>query len=426
MFDVEGTHYTVEELVAQILKFAMDLASKTAEQEVKTAVVTVPVYFTQAQRKSLLLAIKIAGIKLLQLLNTPTAVAINYGVFRQSTFNETARNIMFYDMGATSTVATIVQYKTVKESKKSKNMVPSLEILGIGYDRTLGGVEFDYRLRDHLMEKFLEKKGVNKKAGTDPRALSKLFTNAQKVKKVLSANKETQSQVEGLYDEIDFKQKISREEFETMCADLFDRVSAPIEAALKMTKDKLTAKDIDEIIIFGGGVRIPKVQSILKKTMDVEVLGMSINADEAAALGAAYRGAELSKTFRLKPFVVKDASLFPVVLSYDKPVSNATDAKTKPSKVKLFSQLNLVPQNKKFKFSTNITGDFTFTLSYGDISFLPEDERSRFHPSMISKHSLKEVAKALDGHEGDKAQGISVRCEMDLSGIISVEKAYAE
>lgn len=96
----EDTAYTVEELLAQIVTHAVENAATFAEQEISSIVLTVPPYFTQAQRRALLLVGKIANIKVLQLLNTNAAVAVNYGVFRQSSFNETVQNILFYDMGA--------------------------------------------------------------------------------------------------------------------------------------------------------------------------------------------------------------------------------------------------------------------------------------------------------------------------------------
>lgn len=96
---------------------------------------------------------RLAGVKVMQLVNTNTAVALNYGVFRRTEFNETAQHIMFYDMGATGTTASIVAYKTTKEKGVSKP-VPGLEVLAVGYDRQLGGVDWDFRLRDHLLEQF--------------------------------------------------------------------------------------------------------------------------------------------------------------------------------------------------------------------------------------------------------------------------------
>jgi hypoxia up-regulated 1 len=109
----EVTVYTIEELIAQLIEYGVMCAADTAQQEISGVVFTVPPYFTQAQRKALLFSAELANAKVLQLLNSPTAIAINYGVFRSKEWNATAKNIMFYDMGAQSTVAAIVQYVVV-------------------------------------------------------------------------------------------------------------------------------------------------------------------------------------------------------------------------------------------------------------------------------------------------------------------------
>jgi hypoxia up-regulated 1 len=160
------------------------------------------------------------------------------------------------------------------------------------------------------------KKVKGRDVSSDPRAMEKLAQSAEKVKRVLSANKETKAQVEGLYDEIDFKTKVSRDTFYKMTSDLFERVAQPIDDALALAN--LTRTDIDQLIIFGGGVRIPKIQEILEKTMGVDQLGKSINGDEAACLGASYRAAVLSKAFRVSKFLIKDINLYPIQMNYDK------------------------------------------------------------------------------------------------------------
>ena len=124
--------------------------------------VTVPPYFTQAQRKALLLAGRIANINIVQLLNTNTAVAINYGVFRRSEFTETPQRILFFDMGAGSTTASVIEYTTQKK-KGSKQGTAQLEVLGVGFDATLGGLQFDMRLAQHLMKIFTVRRNLKRR-----------------------------------------------------------------------------------------------------------------------------------------------------------------------------------------------------------------------------------------------------------------------
>jgi hypoxia up-regulated 1 len=215
-----------------ILRKAREYASDFAEQSVDAAVVTVPPYFTQAERRAVKRACELANIKLLQLMNDNTAVALNYGIFRRKDFNTTGSTYLFYDMGSQSTVCTIATFHLVKTKENGYlEEVPQLTIKAVAFDRNLGGLEFQIRLRDYLAKKFHEhhpKIDLFK----NPRALTKLFREAERAKHVLSANMEYTAQVEGLVDEIDFKHRITRDQFENLCADLFQRVRRPIEEAL--------------------------------------------------------------------------------------------------------------------------------------------------------------------------------------------------
>jgi len=413
VFRLGEATYTVEELMAQILDHAVEQAAQFAEQEIVGIVVTVPPYFNQAQRKAVLLVGRIANIKILQLLNSNTAVGINYGVFRAKTFNKTATNIIFYDMGATSTIATVVSYTTVKEkSQTTKGRTPQLEIAGVGYDRTLGGNAWDTVLQQHLLSEFMKNKKVKgRDVSKDARAMAKLWASSEKVKRVLSANKETKAQVEGLYDEIDFKTKVTREELYTMTEDLFARVAQPIQDALQDAN--LTTADIDQLIIFGGGVRIPRVQDILLETIGAEQLGKSINGDEAACLGASYRAAVLSKAFRVSKFLVKDVNLYPIQMHYNK----TKDGSVKKYTEKIFPRNHPTTKPKILLFNRS-NDDFHFELNYGDLSFLTDAELASFGPTSLSAHNLTNLSATVTGHEDDVRKGVRVKFGIDDSGIV--------
>jgi hypoxia up-regulated 1 len=226
------TNYTIEELLSMLLKKAREYATDFAEQSVDAAVITVPPYFTQSERRAIKRACELANIKLLQLMNDNTAVALNYGIFRRKDFNSTGSTYLFYDMGSQSTVCTIATFNLVKTKENGYvEEVPQLTIKSVAFDRDLGGLEFQIRLRDYLVKKFHEhhpKIDLSQNA----KALTKLFREAERAKHVLSANTEYTAQVEGLVDEIDFKQRITREQFEHLCEDLFKRVKRPIEEVL--------------------------------------------------------------------------------------------------------------------------------------------------------------------------------------------------
>jgi len=216
-----------------ILKKAREYATDFAEQSVDAAVITVPPYFTQSERRSIKRACELANIKLLQLMNDNTAVALNYGIFRRKDFNSTGSTYLFYDMGSQSTICTIATFNLTKSKEHGYvEEVPELIIRSVAFDRDLGGLEFQIRLRDYLIKKFHEKY-PKIDLYKNSKALTKLFYEAEKAKHVLSANNEYTAQVEGLIDEIDFKHRITRDDFENLCKDLFERVKRPVEEVLK-------------------------------------------------------------------------------------------------------------------------------------------------------------------------------------------------
>jgi hypoxia up-regulated 1 len=226
-----------------ILKKAREYATDFAEQSIDAAVITVPPYFTQSERRALIRACELANIKLLHLMNDNTAVALNYGLYRSKDFNNsTGSTYLFYDMGSQSTVCTIATFNLTKSKEQdSVENIPQLTIRSVAFDRDLGGLEFQIRLRDYLIKKFHEKYS-NIDLYQNSKALTKLFHEAEKVKHVLSTNNEYTAQVEGLIDEIDFKQRITREDFENLCFDLFEKVKRPVEEVLQASGISLVRK----------------------------------------------------------------------------------------------------------------------------------------------------------------------------------------
>ncbi|XP_064650579.1 hypoxia up-regulated protein 1-like isoform X13 [Lineus longissimus] len=417
----EKTFYTPEELIAMILERGKESAEAFAEQTIKDVVITVPPFFNQAERRALVRAAEMVDLNVLQLMNDNSAVALNYGVFRRKEFNTTAQNMLFYDMGASSTTATIVSYQTVR--MKDRGFVennPQLTIRGIGFDATLGGMEFQFRLREHLAKLFNAQKKTKTDVTTNPRAMAKLLKEAGRVKKVLSANNEHYAQVEGLLDDRDFRAKVTREEFEELCSDLFERVAKPLEDALKSAH--MTMDEINEIILMGGGTRVPKVQAKLREVTKKEELGKSINTDEAAALGAVYQAAYLSKGFKVKRFGVKEAVIFPIQVEFEREVTNEDESKsTKTIKRVIFGRMNPYPVSKVMKFNKNFD-DFNFEVMYGDLDFLSEEEKIGFGNQLHSKVALSGVGDAYKKNSADSDfKGVKAHFRMDESGLLHLD-----
>ncbi|XP_045432145.1 hypoxia up-regulated protein 1 isoform X3 [Pipistrellus kuhlii] len=412
--------FSPEEVLGMVLNYSRSLAEDFAEQPIKDAVITVPAFFNQAERRAVLQAARMAGLKVLQLINDNTAAALSYGVFRRKDINTTAQNIMFYDMGSGSTVCTIVTYQTVKT--KEAGTQPQLQIQGVGFDRTLGGLEMELRLREHLAGLFNEqRKGQGAKdVRENPRAMAKLLREANRVKTVLSANADHMAQIEGLMDDVDFKAKVTRAEFEELCADLFERVPGPVQQALQSAR--MSLEEIEQVILVGGATRVPKVQEVLLKAVGKEELGKNINADEAAAMGAVYQAAALSKAFKVKPFVVRDAALYPILVEFTREVEEEPGVRSlKHNKRVLFSRMGPYPQRKVITFN-RYSHDFNFHINYGDLGFLGPEELRVFGSQNLTTVKLRGVGESFRKYPGHESKGIKAHFNLDESGVLSLDR----
>eukprot|EP00123_Amoebidium_parasiticum_P009755 comp19689_c0_seq2/m.23382 comp19689_c0_seq2/g.23382 ORF comp19689_c0_seq2/g.23382 comp19689_c0_seq2/m.23382 type:complete len:917 (-) comp19689_c0_seq2:482-3232(-) len=412
--------FTVEELVAMVLEYARDMGSEYAEETINDVVITVPPFWGQAERRALMHAADLIGLNVLQLMNDNTAVALSYGVFNQKLFAEKPLNVLFYDQGAGKTTATVVEYQTVRQRTGSK--VPQLKIKGMSFDRTLGGLEFDLRVRDHLVKLFEEQKKGKYPVKDNPRAMAKILKEAQRVKEVLSANTETFAQIEGVLPDVDFtRTRVTRAEFEAMCADLFDRAAQPLTDALAAAG--MTIGEMDHVIMFGGNQRIPRIQQKLTEVAGGKELAKSINADEAAAIGSVLKAAAHSKGFRVVEFGVEDAVLYPITVTYPR-AQNDEEAGGKDITRVLYSTKGKFPEAKLLGFNKH-THDFGFSVAYGDLSFLPKPQLKLLGAKDIARLELTGLTAAMADNANMEYMGTKVRFAMDHSGILVVDSATA-
>ncbi|XP_016939206.2 hypoxia up-regulated protein 1 [Drosophila suzukii] len=414
--------FSVEELVAQMLVKAKQFAQESVQQPITECVLTVPGYFGQAEREALLSAAQLANLKVLQLINDYAAVALNYGVFHRGEINETAQYFLFYDMGAYKTSAAVVSYQLVKD-KQTKEINPVVQVLGVGYDRTLGGLEIQLRLRDYLAQEFNALKKTKTDVTKHPKALAKLFKEAGRLKNVLSANTEFFAQIENLLEDIDFKLTVSREKLEQICEDLWPRATKPLEQAL--ASSHLSLDVINQVILFGGGTRVPRVQETIKALIKQE-LGKNLNADESATMGAVYKAADLSAGFKVKKFVVKDATLFPLQVSFERDPGEG--AAVKQVKRVLFALMNPYPQKKVITFNKH-TDDFEFYVNYADLDRYSKEEIAALGSLNVTKVQLKQVKELLEKSKKELVdnKGIKAYFYLDDSGIFrctGVEYVY--
>ncbi|KZO97580.1 HSP70-domain-containing protein [Calocera viscosa TUFC12733] len=314
----DGTEWDVEELVGMQFGYVKELAEGLGGEPVKDAVVTVPAYFSQFQRQAVLDSLEVAGLRPLALINDGTAVAINFAMTRSFPTPETH---IIFDAGASAIRATLVTFsssaapststassKSITKKEKESTLI---EVKGVGYDLVAGGIEFDRRLRELLEADFAKKAGTKLKG---PRPIAKLAKEAVRVKAILSANVDSSVNIEGLYEDIDYRSKITRDMFETACADLKPRFTQPILDALAMAG--MTMENVTSVILTGGVSRTPMVQAEINAIVGKEKIAQNVNADESVVLGAALYGASLSPLFRTKDIKVQDLVPYPVQLSY--------------------------------------------------------------------------------------------------------------
>lgn len=265
-----------EEISAMVLAKVKEYAEGYLGRPVTKAVITVPAYFNDAQRQSTRDAGTIAGLEVIRILNEPTAAALAYGFTRQT---EQSKNVLVFDCGGGTTDVTVLSmYNDVYEVKATHG------------DTHLGGEDFDHRLAKYFVDEFRKKHRHD--LTTSPRAMRRLYTACEKVKKALSVCVQTTLEIDSLYEGIDFFSTISRAKLEELCLDLFRKTLESVTHCL--TDAKLTKSQIDEIVSVGGSTRIPKIGQLLTEYFGGKALNRNIHPDEAVAYGAAIQAAMLT------------------------------------------------------------------------------------------------------------------------------------
>ena len=262
-----------EEISAFILGKMKQIAKDYIGKEVTDAIVTCPAYFNDLQRKATQMAGKIAGLNVIRIINEPTAAAIAYGLINEE--NKAPKNVLIFDLGGGTFDVTILHIDgTIFEVKSTCG------------DMHLGGEDFDNALVEHCIKEFKEETG--KDISKNQKAIRRLKSECEKIKKNLSTQDEVTLDLDALAEGEDFQITIATPEFQDMCKSLFDKTLPIVETALKDAK--LDKNQIDEIVLVGGSTRIPKIQQIVKEFFNKEP-SKKVHPDEAVAIGAAIQGA---------------------------------------------------------------------------------------------------------------------------------------
>ena len=288
----EDKDYPPEQISAYVISYAKRTIESYLGYKVKKAVITVPAYFTDSQRKATKDAGRIAGVEVLRIINEPTSAAIAYGLNNKS---KEEQNVLVYDFGGGTLDVSILNIDNGVFEVKST--------AGNGH---LGGEDFDNVLTEECIKQFKRKNKID--ISDNQKSRRKLRKACENAKRALSTTQSAIIEVDSLYQGIDFSYTISRARFEKISEDIFKKAMTPVDEAMNNTNIK--KDEIDDVILVGGSTRIPKIHELLRTYFSGKEPCKSINPDEAVAYGAAVQAGILTgvQNEKINDIVVLDAT----------------------------------------------------------------------------------------------------------------------
>lgn len=391
----ESHVFSATQVMAMYLAKLRDTAqAELAGAGVSDVVLSVPIWFTDAQRRAMLSAAEIANLNPLRVMNEPTATALGYGITKTDLPEpENPRNVVFVDIGHSSYQVSVVAF--------SKGQ---LTVLGASADPDFGGRDFDRALVHHFAEEFKGKYKID--VFSNPKAIFRLSAGCERLKKVLSANTLAQLNVESIMNDIDASSQLKREEFEQLIAPYLERVEAPLNAALEQSG--LSKDEIFSVELVGGSIRVPALKERISQWLN-KGLSTTLNQDEAVVRGCTLACATLSPVFRVREFAVHDISPYPIKVSWEP----AADVPDEENELVVFTPNNPVPSTKILTFYRK--EPFTLQAAYADPAKLPKGTS----PALGSVT----VQNVTPNAQGDHSI-VKVKARLNLHGVLNVESAY--
>jgi len=380
--------------------------------KVTDCVIACPSYFDDAQRRALLTAAKLAELKVLRLLEEPTAIALNYGILRNLPENETQR-VVFVDIGYASTQVAVVDFVRGKLTVRYKAANPFV-----------GGRNMDRSIYEIFRQQWAAKHGTN--IDQLPKQKHKLLQSAKKIKKLLTGNKDAVWTLDCFHDDHDFPLSLTREEMEQSCDEqkVFEGILRPLEEALEATKGD--GVKIHSCEIVGGPSRVPVAQrrildAIQKYEPEVKALSTTLNGDECVARGAALMCAMLSPNFRVRDFQVQDILTWPVTIAYPSGKEGGDDA---PGDVEQLIMQRGHPQPCTAKVMFNKSKNFVFKLGH-PAEFATDDATVSVQYPFATNKAIGEFNVQLVALSENAVQNPKVKLLLDINkqGLLDWPKA---
>ncbi|KAL1122529.1 hypothetical protein AAG570_002860 [Ranatra chinensis] len=381
--------FTPEQITAMLLTKLKEISEQALKTKVNDCVISVPSYFTNAERKALLDAAQIAGLNVLKLMNETTATALAYGIYKQDLPNaeEKPRNVVFVDCGHSSLQVSACAFHKGK-----------LKMLASASDPNLGGRDIDAILAEHFSNDFQTRYRLDPR--TNPRAYLRLLTEVEKLKKQMSANStRLPMNIECFMNDKDVHGDMKRVDMEGLCAHLFMRVEQTLKKCLE--DSKLRLDEIYSVEIVGGSSRIPAIKQLIESVFK-KGASTTLNQDEAVARGCALQCAMLSPAVRVREFNVTDIQNYPVKLVWD-------PSAKEDGEMEVFPQFHQMPFSKILTFYRK--ENFELVAYYNCATPYPDPYIGRF--------IVKDVRPTAEG----ECSKIKVKVRINIHGIASVVAA---